>query len=189
METNLVCRMTTPIFPTMGTAYLDYYYFFVPSRLVWNNWKAFNGENLEGPWFNNSELEVPVIRPKASAVFGKGSVMDYLGIPTNVQGVEVNALPIRAYALIWNEWFRDENVQTPIAIPRDDAMVYVSSTITPDINLNESVIVQYGASGAFTLPVNKYHDYFTSALPQPQKGPAVTLPLGDIAPLLVMVWL
>lgn len=179
MTTSAVVRMTTPIFPVMDNAYMDFYYFFVPNRLVWDHWKEFNGENTKSAWEQITEYQIPQLRAPSGG-WHKGDVADYFGIPTEVSGSSgydftVNALPFRAYALIWNEWFRDQNVMDPVLIDTGDS---TAQGVSGGTGTQNSVL------GGKLLPVAKPFDYFTGALPQPQKGPAVLLPLGDQAPVL-----
>ena len=169
VETNTLTRLQTLITPMMDDLYLDTYYFFVPNRLVWEHWKEFNGENSKSAWYPTTTYTIPTITINRNDDLNR-SILDYMGIPTNtikngsaVSSLAINALPVRAYNLIWNEWFRDENVQDPILVPDDDA--------TYAFDKNESY------KGGALLKVNKYHDYFTSALPSPQKGPDVTIPM------------
>lgn len=173
IETSSVIRMSTPIHPTMDNANLDIYYFFVPARIVWEHWKELNGENNTTAWEQTTEYEVPQITAPTGG-WEKGTIMDYMGIPTKVQNISVNHLPIRAYVKIWNDWFRDQNVQDPAFLTNEDATTDGS---------NGNVYQSDAQKGGMPLPVNKYHDYFTSALPAPQKGPAVLLPLGNEAPV------
>lgn len=173
MDLSTLCRMSTPIFPTMDNAFLDTYFFYVPSRIVWEHWKEFMGENTDGYWTPTTEYNIPTIEAPAAG-WDKGSIADYFGIPTNVNLTGVNALPFRAYALIWNEWFRDQNTMPPVFIPMDDSTV--DGAKRTDAELFEQIIVN-GYRGGHPLPVCKYHDYFTSCLPEPQKGPAVDIPL------------
>lgn len=185
-----IIRMTTPIFPVMDNCYMDVYYFFTPNRILWKNWKRFMGENDSGPWAQTQEYTIPQIRVQASASGHalplEGSLMDYMGIPTKVckdksTEFEVNALPFRAYAMIWQEWFRDQNVDNPAINSNDDATVtYADKNDDKDIEK----ILQEAYRGGRPLPVNKFHDYFTSALPSPQKaGQPVSIPLSGNAPL------
>lgn len=180
MDMASLVRMTTPIFPTMDNAYLDTYFFYVPNRLLWDHWKEFNGENSSGYWTQNVEYQIPqlntVIDSNEVVGFDKGSIGDYFGIPTGVDNLSVNALPFRAYVLIWNEWFRDQNTMPPAYFTKSDTDYEAVSRDMADGSNFDAVLVN-ALYGAKPLPVSKYHDYFTSCLPQPQKGPAVDLPL------------
>lgn len=174
MDLSTITRMSTPIFPVMDNAYMDYYFFFVPTRLCWEHWREFNGENRTTFWEQETEYEIPqLIAPKGG--WEKGTLIDYFGIPTKTEGISINALPLRAYALIWNEWFRNENLKQPCMINFDD------TTIEGSNGNNYVTDVQKGGKPA---KVAKYADYFTSCLPQPQKGPDVLLPLGQSAPVI-----
>lgn len=167
VETSRVVRMQSLITPVMDNIYLDMYYFFVPNRIVWSHWKQFMGENTESAWIPKTEYEVPQITAPAESGFAVGTIADYLGVPTGVSNLSVNALPFRAYALICNEWFRDENLSDPLNIPVDDATV---------AGVNTGTFVTDVAKGGLPYTAAKYHDYFTSALPAPQKGPDVLIP-------------
>lgn len=166
VKTSKVVRLQTLITPMMDNLYLDTYYFFVPNRLVWSHWREFNGENTQSAWLPSVEYEVPQITAPSGG-WSVGTIADYMGIPTGVEGLSVNALPIRAYALIMNEWFRDENLTDPLNIPVDDATV---------AGVNTGVYVTDVAKGGLPFKAAKYHDYFTSCLPAPQKGPDVLIP-------------
>lgn len=169
IRTSKVVRMQTLLTPVMDNIYLDTYYFFVPDRIVWNHWKQFMGENTESAWVPSTEYEVPVIASPDGG-WKEGTIADYMGIPINVGNLYVNALPFRAYALIMNEWFRDENLCDPLNIPLDDATVK---------GVNTGTFVTDVAKGGLPYKAAKYHDYFTSALPAPQKGPDVTIPVSS----------
>ena len=129
IKTSKVVRMPSLITPIMDNIYLDTYYFFVPNRLVWSHWKEFNGENTESAWIPKTEYEIPQLTAPVGG-WSVGTVADYFGIPTGVSGLSVSALPFRAYALIMNEWFRDQNLSDPLSIPVDDATVQGVNTGT-----------------------------------------------------------
>lgn len=170
VDTSKVVRMQTLLTPMMDNVYLDTYYFFVPNRLVWDHWKEFCGENTESAWIPQTEYTMPQITSPAGTGWDVGTLADYFGIPTGVAGLSVSALPFRAYALIINEWFRDQNLQDPLVVPTDDSTV---------AGVNTGTTVTDVAKGGKPFVASKYHDYFTSALPSPQKGPDVTIPVAQ----------
>uniref|UniRef100_A0AAU8AV93 Major capsid protein n=1 Tax=Dulem virus 112 TaxID=3145589 RepID=A0AAU8AV93_9VIRU len=171
VKTSKVVRMQTLITPIMDNIYLDTYYFFVPNRLVWEHWKQFNGENTESAWLPSTEYSIPQLTAPSGG-WSVGTIADYMGIPTGVANLSVSALPFRAYALICNEWFRDENLCDPLVVPTGDATVAGSNTVGS---------VEDYAKGATPYKAAKYHDYFTSCLPAPQKGPDVMIGLSGEA--------
>jgi hypothetical protein len=165
MNMSSVIRMSTPIYPVMDNANMDVYFFFVPNRLVWYHWKEFFGENNTTHWEQPVEYEAPQITAPAGG-WAKGTIADYMGIPTKIENISVQALPFRAYCKIWNDWFRDQNLKDP-------AMISMDETTTAGANTGD--YVTNAEKGALPLKVAKYHDYFTAALPEPQKGPEVTI--------------
>lgn len=168
IKTSKVVRLQTLLTPVMDNIYLDTYFFFVPNRLVWEHWKNFMGENTESAWVSSTEYEIPQITAPSGG-WNVGTIADYLGVRTGVANYSVNALPFRSYALICNEWFRDQNLMDPLSIPTDD------TTVT---GVNTDTYVTDVAKGGAPYKASKYHDYFTSALPSPQKGPAVSIPVA-----------
>lgn len=179
MKMSEVVRMMTPICPVLDNAYIDTYFFFVPYRLVWEHWKNFMGENDTAPWAQQQNYTVPKITCPAGG-WDKGSLADYFGLPTGVigNGWKANALPFRSYVAIWNEWFRDQNLKTPAYMSTGD-----SDTTGKNKGANYDYVTDTEC-GAKPLKAAKLHDYFTSALPSAQKGPAVNIPLGQTAPVL-----
>lgn len=173
MDMSAIIRMSTPIYPVMDNAFADFYFFYVPNRLVWEHWKEFNGENNTTFWEQDIEYEIPQTTSPAGG-WAKGTIADYMGIPTKTENLSISSLYFRAYCLIYNEWFRDENLKQPCMINLDE------TTLTGSNGTNYITDAQLGG-----MPVKaaKYPDYFTTALPQPQKGPDVLLPLGQSAPI------
>ena len=177
IDTSAIIRMTTPKYPVMDDAFIDFYYFYCPNRILWDNFKYFMGEVESKPWMPAKTYKVPEIIIKGTNETGlpyEGSILDYMGVPTKVKGnFKVNALPIRAYVKIWNEFFRDENVGNAAVVKTDDADLAYEDSSSDEINL----VLNVAYKGGRCLPVNKFHDYFTSCLPYPQRAPAVTLPM------------
>lgn len=165
--TKVLCRMATPIYPVMDNAYLDTYYFKVPHWTVWDGWKQFNGENENGAWANTTELTVPMYQTTTTPV-ANGDLADYFGIPTGITNLSFQQLAFRAYFRIYNFWFRDQNLIAPIQYDKG----------------NENVAYESMAGGNKPLKAAKFFDYFTAALPAPQKAQSpVTLPIGTTAPV------
>lgn len=184
MNTAMVVRMMTPITPVMDNAEIDTYFFFVPNRLVWEHWAEFMGENKTAPWTQTTSYEIPQVKAPATTGWTKGSLADYMGFPTGVTGYKASALPFRAYALIYNEWFRDQNLKNPCYISMGDA----DTTGVDILDANYDYVTDTEC-GAAPVKAAKMHDYFTSCLPEAQKGPAVSIPLGQNAPVVGSEWL
>lgn len=158
LKTSVLARLSTPIVPVIDNMFLDMQFFFVPNRLLWDHWTNFNGEQRDPS--DSTDYLVPTVTSPAGG-FATQSIFDYLGLPTGVSNLTVNSLPLRAYNLIWNEWYRDENLQDSVTVEHGDSD-----------NLKNYTLLKRG----------KRHDYFTSCLPWPQKGSAVTVPLaGEIS--------
>lgn len=182
VSTSKVVRLQTLLAPVMDNLYLDTYYFFVPHRLVWDHWQEFCGESNQA-WTPSVEYSIPQIKAPVDgdgyAGWKFGSLADYLGVPPCdksagfkvADSFTVNALPFRSYAKLCDDWFRDQNLQDPLLVPTDDATAQGSDTGE----------VCYGGS---LFKANKYHDYFTSCLPQPQKGTPVSIPLSGTMPVI-----
>lgn len=165
LKQNSLIRMSTPLYPVMDNAYCDFYYFFVPCRLLWDHWENLMGQNDSTYWAETTEYSVPQTKAPSGG-WSNGTIADYMGIPTQVANLSVNSMPFRAYARIYNEWFRDENLQQPVVQDMDDADNTGSNTGT---DLTDA------QNGGLPLKVGKRHDYFTSCLPAPQKGEAVQI--------------
>lgn len=163
---QLFARLSTLLYPVMDNAYIDWFAFFCPDRILWDNWERFNGAQ-DNPG-DSIDFEIPVVQGEETTNFSAFSLGDYFGIPTGISfgssgGEPINALPFRMYNRVFNDWFRDENLQNKVYSPTDDG---------PD-DVTEYVLLRRG----------KKHDYFTSALPWPQKFDAIPLPLGTLAPV------
>lgn len=159
---NMFARLATQKVPIMDNLYIDFFFFFVPNRLVWNNWERFNGAQ-DDPGDTTDYVMPDLVFPAGGPEVG--SIFDKFGLPTDsTAGYQIQCLPLRGYNLIWNEWFRDQNLQDSVLVSKDDG---------PDDVLDFTLLKR-----------GKRHDYFTSCLPWPQKGPAVDLPLSGNIPVL-----
>lgn len=168
LSVSTLARLTTPLLPVMDRIHIDTFFFFVPNRLVWDKWKAFCGENETGDPTDLPDILEPQVdlTQLDDGVVPVGSVYDFAGVPPLVQIPKADcpsALPFRAMKLIYNEWFRDQNVEAPLTVPKGNG---------------------FDNADAYTLYRRyKRHDYFTSSLPTPQRGSGVIVPLGSDAPV------
>jgi hypothetical protein len=176
IDVACVMRMATPIFPVMDNAFCDFYFFFVPNRLLWEHWKEFMGENKETAWTPKTEYSVPQVTAPAGG-WEEGTLADYLGLPTKVANISVSALPGRAYGLIYNEWFRNQNVTQPTLVEVTDA---TTTGKNDGSATNDSAITL-----AKPLKAAKVFDYYTGALPEPQKGEPISIPMQGNAKLML----
>lgn len=234
IKTSKMVRLQTPAVPFMDDLFLDTYYFFVPNRLIWDDWQKFQGENDSSSWTPSTTYQVPsisfpapgsgIVGPNSSTsydneviinqydnlYFAPNSIADYMGLPTAAQRVskisnlqepdfplplptlnagaplEVNALPFRAYCKICNDWFRDENLSDPLFIDTSSNSSVgvwdnnnIPFTVSNLYNSRKVTSLQSACYGGAPFKASKYHDYFTSALPSPQKGADVTIPIDS----------
>lgn len=168
IDMGSIIRMTTPIYPVMDNSFIDVYFFFVPNRLVWEHWEEFWGQNDDTAWTQPVEYEIPQIESPVGG-WENGTLADYMGLPTYLSNISVSALPFRAYAKIVNDWFRDENLKDGTYFPVDE------TTVT---GVNTGNYVTDIVLGGKPYKAAKIHDYFTSALPSPQKGPEMVIGKG-----------
>ena len=184
VNTAAIIRMSTPKYPVMDDAFIDFYYFYCPNRILWDDFKKFMGEAEDAAWMPTKTYSVPQITMLGTDGNPKPyekSILDYMGVPTKIKkNIQINALPVRAYVKIWNEFFRDQNVENQ-AVNKTDSENREYIDTKDEENINK--ILEEAFRGARCLPVNKFHDYFTSCLPYPQRGPAVTLPMEGNAPV------
>ncbi|QCS36219.1 major capsid protein [Capybara microvirus Cap1_SP_164] len=173
VDTSKVVRLQPLVTPIMDQVMLDTYYFFVPNRLVWDHWKNFMGENDQSAWTPEVEYSVPTITSPSDG-WKCGTIADYMGIPINQPNITVNALPFRGYALICDQWFRSENLMEPVNVPKDDLNISGSNGSDQTIDI---------VKGGKPFVACKTFDYFTSCLPEPQKGSDVSIGFNQIAPV------
>ena len=174
IDVNGLVRMATPLYPVMDNCNMDIFFFFVPCRLLWNHFVNMMGQNDSSFWAETVEYTTPKAKAPSTTGWEVGSIADYMGIPTGVPNLEVNRMPFNAYAKIWNEWFRDENLQQPVDVYTGD------ETLEYKENLKD---IEKPERGLGILKVCKHKDYFTSSLPQPQKGEGAELPLTGNIPI------
>lgn len=170
ITTSILARLNTSRYPTIARGWIVYNWFYVPHSQIWDNWDALMGENKDSAWVTQTQYSVPKIAIAGGDTIQNGSLLDHFGWPTNVGAFKANALKVRAYSWICNEFYRNQNIEAPFA---------------PDTGDTE---ITYTANGDWTVGGKPYQimrnaDYFSTALPEPQKGPDVLLPLGTTAPV------
>lgn len=176
IKQSIVCRMLTPIYPTMDDLVLDVYFFADSWRRNWDDFKKFMGENTSGAWTQTVDLEVPQLKvpttASGTAIPDKNSLWAYMGLPIKVKGdtISVSALPFRMYCEIYNYFFRNQNLIAPIATPKNNT------------DINFALATPY--AGGTPLKASKLPSYFTTCLPEPQKHGAISIPLGTKAPVI-----
>lgn len=180
MRSSEVIRMMTPITPVMDMMWCDTYFFFVPYRLIWDHFKQFWGENDTAPWTQTNEYKIPKIKAPENGWL-KGSLADHFGYPTKIGGYEKSALPFRAYVAIVNRWFRDQNLKNPCYLTTGDSTIIGTDKTTLGASYDYVVDTEKGAAPYI---VARTQDMFSTSLPEPQKGPDITVPLGDTAPII-----
>lgn len=167
-KTSMIIRMSTPLDPVMDNLYCDTYWFKCSKFWYWDHFRAMLGENELGAWKQEVEYTEPKIKTNTTRPTTVNDMSTYLGIRPGIANLEYSKIAVSAIIDIWNNWFRDQNLQAPVQIDKTDADLNVDGTIN---------------TGCGLLPVQKFHDYFTSALPEPQKGNSISTPLGTTAPV------
>lgn len=201
MNISSLVRMLTPMTPVMDSLYMDIMFFYVPYRLIWDNFKYFLGENKE-PWKQAIDYRFPKMKlysgdaNDTSHKVEVGSLLNYLGIPLNLglgasdnqsstNAIDINALPVRAYCKIYNDWWKSEAVEKDLYLPTDDTTQEIRSKSFYDILIGADINNAYKACyrGATPAKVNREFDYFSACLPEPQRGPSVLVPILGEAPI------
>lgn len=173
MNMATLVRMLTPISPTMDNAWVDIYWYFVPRRLTWEHWPQFMGENTEDEWTQTQEYTIPQLKAPENG-WSKGSLGEKIYGVQGIDNISVDAQYMRSYVMIFNEWFRNQNVTEPAEMSKGDADTLGSN--------GTSYVTDLQKGGAMAKAV-KYADYYTRALPSPQKGPDIYIPLSPTASL------
>lgn len=174
MKMSTLMRMTTPIDPVMDNMWADIYFFFIPRRLVWSHWNEFMGENNTDAWTQKTDYTIPQTEAPDGG-WSKGTIAHYMGARMNTSNISIDSCYLRSYVKVYNDWFRNENVSEPAAMSMGDSTTSGSN--------GDSYVTDLEKGGMCAKAV-KYADYFTRALPEPQKGDPVYLPLGQTAPVI-----